>query len=57
MTTDATWTDRKHFNTALKAAIAAIPLDCSGPLVNELVDHLIALHRANQAAAKTTARD
>tara|TARA_R100000951_G_scaffold68226_1_gene57582 strand:+ start:1740 stop:1922 length:183 start_codon:yes stop_codon:yes gene_type:complete len=50
---NATWTDRKHLNTALKAAIAAIPLDCSGPLVSQLFDQLLALKAANKAAAAT----
>ena len=57
MPDNATWTDRKHLNTALKAAIDAIPLECSGSLVEDLLDQLIALRKANQAAAKTTARD
>ena len=54
---NATWTDRKHLNTALKAAIAAIPLDATGPLAKELFSQLLALEARNKALAKTCNRD
>ena len=55
--TNATWTDRKHLNTALKAALDAIYfVDCDGPLVDQLVDQLLELKAANKAAARDNGR-